>query len=89
MSSDSGISKANICRDNADLTIRGYLKLPHPAYNPDLAPSDFFLFGHIKGKMSDCNCESPEVVLNILTDSFTQRDKAMLFTTDGHNKCGD
>ena len=23
----------------------GFKKLPHPPYSPDLAPSDFFLFG--------------------------------------------
>jgi histone-lysine N-methyltransferase SETMAR len=23
---------------------------PHPRYSPDLAPSDFFLFGYVKGK---------------------------------------
>jgi hypothetical protein len=26
---------------------------PHPPYSPDLAPSDFFLFGYVKGKMMD------------------------------------
>jgi hypothetical protein len=26
-------------------------KAPHPPYSPDLAPSDFFLFGHVKGML--------------------------------------
>jgi histone-lysine N-methyltransferase SETMAR len=25
--------------------------LPHPAYSPHLAPSDFFLFGYLKDKL--------------------------------------
>ena len=25
--------------------------MEHPTYSPDLAPCDFFLFGHLKGKM--------------------------------------
>jgi hypothetical protein len=25
--------------------------MPHPAYSPDLVPSTFFLFGHIKRKL--------------------------------------
>jgi hypothetical protein len=25
--------------------------VPHPAYSPDLAPSDFFLFGYLKSKL--------------------------------------
>jgi transposase len=24
---------------------------PHPPYSPDLAPSDFFLFGYVKGRL--------------------------------------
>jgi histone-lysine N-methyltransferase SETMAR len=26
-------------------------RMEHPPYGPDLAPCDFFLFGHIKGKL--------------------------------------
>jgi hypothetical protein len=32
--------------------------LPHPAYNPDRAPSDFFLFGHLNEKLLDFKCEN-------------------------------
>jgi hypothetical protein len=28
-------------------------RIPHPAYSPDLAPSDFFLFDHIKRKLTE------------------------------------
>jgi hypothetical protein len=27
---------------------------PHPPYSPDLAPPDFWLFGHIKTSLVDC-----------------------------------
>jgi hypothetical protein len=27
------------------------LRMPHPAYSPDSAPSDFFLFGYLKSKL--------------------------------------
>jgi hypothetical protein len=27
----------------------GMKRAPHPPYPPDLAPSDFYLFGHVKG----------------------------------------
>ena len=30
----------------------GYVRVPHPAYSPDLAPSDFFLFGVLKQKLA-------------------------------------
>jgi hypothetical protein len=31
-------------------------RLSHPPYNPNLAPSDFFLVGYIKGKLDDYQC---------------------------------
>ena len=27
---------------------RGFIQLDHPAYSPDLAPSDYFLFRNLK-----------------------------------------
>ena len=30
----------------------GFKRPPHPAYSPDIAPSDFFLFGYVKGKLT-------------------------------------
>ena len=33
---------------NKRLEELGIKRLPHPPYSPDLAPSDFFLFGHLK-----------------------------------------
>jgi histone-lysine N-methyltransferase SETMAR len=29
-------------------------RAPHPAYSPDLAPSDFYLFGYVKQLLSGC-----------------------------------
>ena len=29
----------------------GFKRAPHPPYSPDLAPSDFFLFGYVKDKL--------------------------------------
>jgi hypothetical protein len=42
--------------------------LPHPVYSPDLAPNDFLLSGHIKGKLSDYSCESREDLLNAIAE---------------------
>jgi hypothetical protein len=47
-------------------------RLPHPAYSPDLAPSAFFLFGYIKGKLSDYNCESREEPFTAVTEIVTR-----------------
>jgi hypothetical protein len=37
---------------------------PHPFYSPDLAPSDFFLFGCIKGKLVEYRTETPSEFLD-------------------------
>jgi hypothetical protein len=49
--------------------------LPHRAYSSDLAPSDFFLFGYIKGKLSDHNCESREALWSAITEIFPGVDQ--------------
>ena len=36
----------------------GFKRAPHPAYSPDIAPSDSFLFGYIKGKLKGCLLKS-------------------------------
>jgi len=35
-------------------------RLPHPPYSPDLAPSDFYLFGALKTSLTKCHGESRE-----------------------------
>lgn len=32
----------------------GFKRTPQPPYSPDIAPSDFFLFGYVKGKLRGC-----------------------------------
>jgi histone-lysine N-methyltransferase SETMAR len=36
---------------------------PHPPYSPDLAPSAFFLFGYVKGKLMRYRAETPSEFL--------------------------
>jgi hypothetical protein len=54
--------------------------LPHPTYSSDLAPSHFFLFGLIKGKISDYNFESWEDLLNGIAEIFTGGDENVLLS---------
>ena len=34
-----------------EIQLLGFKRAPHPPYSPDLAPSDFFLFDHVKRKL--------------------------------------
>jgi hypothetical protein len=36
---------------------------PHLPYSPDLAPSDFFRFGDVKGKLMEYRAETPSELL--------------------------
>jgi hypothetical protein len=46
----------------------------------DQAPSDFFLFGYIKGIPSDYSCESPEDFLNTINEIFIGIDQEVLLS---------
>ena len=42
-------ARVHTCKVSMDAVERnGYELIPHPAYSPDLAPSDFFLFPNLK-----------------------------------------
>ena len=41
----------------------GYGLIQHPAYSPDLAPSDFFLFPNLKKDIRGCHFWSDEEVV--------------------------
>jgi hypothetical protein len=38
-------------------------RAPHFPYSPDLAPSDFFLFRYVKGKLMGYRAETPSELL--------------------------
>jgi hypothetical protein len=44
------------------------LRILHPPYSPDFAPSDFWLFGRIKTALVGAKFDEPEQLLNAITD---------------------
>jgi histone-lysine N-methyltransferase SETMAR len=47
----------------------GYIgRVPHPPYSPHLAPSDFWLFGHVKTSLIGQAFDEPEQLLEALTE---------------------
>jgi len=44
--------------------------LEHPPYSPDLAPSDFFLFGPLKKHLGGTHFQNEEEVMNAVTEYF-------------------
>jgi histone-lysine N-methyltransferase SETMAR len=54
--------------------------LPHPAYSPDLSPSDFFLFGTIKEKMKGTTFSTSDGVLDKISELWREITKETLLT---------
>jgi transposase len=47
-------------------------RVPHPAYSPDLAPSDFFLFGFLKTKLQEYDIPDRETLKSAISDIFAE-----------------
>jgi histone-lysine N-methyltransferase SETMAR len=46
-------ARPHMARQTTDyLEQNGMKRAPHPPYSPDLGPSDFYLFGHVKGYLA-------------------------------------
>jgi len=52
--------------------------LPHPPYSPDIAPSDFFLFGYLKHRLSGQNFESSERLVLAIQELISEIPRSML-----------
>jgi hypothetical protein len=47
----------------------GWEVLPHPSYSPDLAPSDYHLFGFVKDQLRGQRFESREAIQKVVRQS--------------------
>ena len=52
----------------------GYELLPHPAYSPDLAPSDYFLFLNLKKDIHGLHFRSNEEVVAAVEEWVRDKD---------------
>ena len=70
----------------------GIKTVPHPPYNRDLAPCDFWLFPKLKEKLRGCRYETIEEMKEAVTkviDTLTQEDFHGAFQKllERYNKC--
>ena len=70
------------------LTKMGIKTVPHPAYSPDLAPCDFWLFPKLRGCRYETIEEMKEAVTKVI-DTLTQEDFHGAFQTllKRYNNC--
>ena len=52
----------------------GYELIPHPAYSPDLAPSDIFLFPNLKKDIRGLHFRSDEEVVTAVEEWVNGKD---------------
>ena len=66
----------------------GIKTVPQPAYSPDLAPSDFWLFPKLRGCHYETIEKTKEAVTKVI-DTLTQEDFDGAFQTllERYNKC--
>ena len=57
----------------------GYELIPHPAYSPDLAPSDFFLFPNLKKNNRGLHFQSDEEVVTAVEEWVNGKDPDFLY----------
>ena len=58
----------------------GLSLLKHPPYSPDLAPSDFWLFGFLKEKLKGSSFETREELVCSISKILTQIPKQVIFS---------
>ena len=68
-------AKVHTCKVAIDAVERhGYELIPHPAYLPDLAPSDFFLFPNLKKDIRGPHFRSDEEVVTAVEEWVNRKD---------------
>ena len=68
-------ARVHTCKVAMDAVERnGYELIPHPAYSPDLAPSDFFLFPNLKKDIRGLHFRSDEEVVRAVEEGVNGKD---------------
>ena len=68
-------ARVHTCKIAVDAVERnGYEVIPHPAYSPDLAPSDYFLFPNLKKDICGCHFRSNKDVMEAVEEWVRDKD---------------
>ena len=79
-------ARVHTCKIAMDAVERnGYELIPHPAYSPDLAPSDYFLFPNLKKDISGCHFRSNKEVV-VAVDEWVRDEDPGFFSSGLHSR---
>jgi hypothetical protein len=76
-------ARSHNSRDSVDyIDQQKFVRLPHPPYSPDLAPSDFYLFGNMKQRLVKCHGTTKEELfqnVNEILESISEDELVHVF----------
>ena len=66
-----------------------YQRTPHPPYSPDLAPSDFYLFGRVKKALEGLEFDSPQEVFDKIVEILEEisTEERLAVFQEWQNRC--
>ena len=68
-------ARVHTCKVTMDAVEQNWYELiPHPAYSPDLDPSDFFLFPNLRKDIRGCYFRSDEEVVTVVEVGVNGKD---------------
>ena len=68
-------ANVHTCKVATDAVERnGYQLIPNPAYSPEIAPSDFFLFSNLKKDIHRCHFRSYEEIVTAFEEGVNGKD---------------
>jgi histone-lysine N-methyltransferase SETMAR len=77
--------RVNFSRVTEQFIARNHVsRVPQPAYSPDLAPSDFWLFGHLKNSLTGRMFDDPEELLDGITTFLEEVQPSELHIVFSH-----
>jgi transposase len=59
-------------------------RVPHPSYSLDLAPSDFWIFDHMKTSLIGQTFDEPEQLLEAITEFLNEIQPPEVVADSGH-----
>ena len=69
-----GLNAGTVYSNVEPTEVKPIKSIPHPAYSPDLVPSDFFIFLNLKKDIRGCHFQSDEEVVTALTEWVNGKD---------------
>jgi histone-lysine N-methyltransferase SETMAR len=76
----------NLCTCEA-LTKMGWTVLPHPVHSPNLAPSNYHLFGRLKDALCGCHFEDDNELKQSFCDVLQNQGREFYSTDTALTQC--